>query len=89
MTQLWGADLTGGRYRAFAAGKSALDVLLLHHTNVAGSRFEALTLAPQQPLARVVMGGMLTSVALILWVLPLCYQVLRRFQEKASPQDPA
>jgi hypothetical protein len=28
-------------------------------------------------------------VALILWVLPLCYQVLRRFQEKASPQDPA
>jgi len=43
----------------------------------------------QQPLARVVMGGMLTSVALILWVLPLCYQVLRRFQEKASPQDPA
>ena len=31
------------------AGKSALDVLLLHHTNVAGSRFETLTLAPLAP----------------------------------------
>lgn len=72
MTQLWGADLTGGRYRAFAAALA--------------SRIVAQS---QQPLTRVVMGGMLTSVALILWVLPLCYQVLRRFQEKASPQDPA
>ena len=70
MTQLWGADLTGGGLLPAAIA----------------SRIGAQS---QQPLARVVMGGMLTSVALILWVLPLCYQVLRRFQEKASPQDPA
>ena len=43
------ADLTGGRYRAFAAALA--------------SRIVAQS---QQPLARVMMGGMLTSAALIL-----------------------
>ncbi len=31
------------------AGNVPLDLLLLHHTNVAGSRFEVLTLAPKPP----------------------------------------
>lgn len=34
----------------------------------------------QQPLARVVVGGMLTSAALILIVLPVMYQVLHRLR---------
>lgn len=38
----------------------------------------------QQPLARVVVGGMLTSAALILLVLPVLYQLLHRYR-KASP----
>jgi heavy metal efflux system protein len=35
----------------------------------------------QQPLARVVVGGMLTSAVLILLVLPLLYQLLHRRKE--------
>ena len=42
----------------------------------------------QQPLARVVVGGMLTSAALILLVFPVLYQVLHRFHGKSSPQGP-
>jgi cobalt-zinc-cadmium resistance protein CzcA len=38
----------------------------------------------QQPLARVVVGGMLTSAALILMVLPVLYQVLHRRQAAGS-----
>lgn len=38
----------------------------------------------QQPLARVVVGGMLTSAALILLVLPVLYQALHRFQDTSS-----
>lgn len=34
----------------------------------------------QQPLARVVVGGMLTSAALILLVLPVLYQLLHRYR---------
>jgi cobalt-zinc-cadmium resistance protein CzcA len=37
----------------------------------------------QQPLARVVVGGMLTSAALILLVLPVLYQLVHRAEEKA------
>ncbi len=40
----------------------------------------------QQPLARVVVGGMLTSAALILIVLPVLYQVLHRLHGR--PQAP-
>jgi cobalt-zinc-cadmium resistance protein CzcA len=36
----------------------------------------------QQPLARVVVGGMLTSAALILLVLPALYQFVHRMTEK-------
>lgn len=49
----------------------------------------------QQPLARVVVGGMLTSAALILLVLPVLYQLLHRFRrstpaegETAAASDP-
>ncbi|HNA84360.1 MAG TPA: efflux RND transporter permease subunit, partial [Nitrospira sp.] len=35
----------------------------------------------QQPLARVVVGGMLTSAALILLVLPVLYQLLHRYRK--------
>jgi cobalt-zinc-cadmium resistance protein CzcA len=41
----------------------------------------------QQPLARVVVGGMLTSAALILFVLPVLYQLLHRFRGPSSPPD--
>jgi len=36
----------------------------------------------QQPLARVVVGGMLTSALLILLVLPVLYKIVHRGQEK-------
>lgn len=36
----------------------------------------------QQPLARVVVGGMLTSAALILLVLPVLYQIIHRSKEQ-------
>ncbi len=39
----------------------------------------------QQPLARVVVGGMLTSAVLILFVLPVLYQLLHRGQERVQP----
>ena len=35
----------------------------------------------QQPLARVVVGGMLTSAVLILLVLPILYQLAYRWSE--------
>lgn len=38
----------------------------------------------QQPLARVVVGGILTSAALILFVLPVLYQLLHRFTGSAT-----
>ncbi|MBI4402189.1 MAG: efflux RND transporter permease subunit, partial [Nitrospirae bacterium] len=38
----------------------------------------------QQPLARVVVGGMLTSAALILLVLPVLYQLLHRERTKTT-----
>jgi cobalt-zinc-cadmium resistance protein CzcA len=38
----------------------------------------------QQPLARVVVGGMLTSAALILLVLPVLYQLVHRTDETAN-----
>ncbi|MBM4124598.1 MAG: efflux RND transporter permease subunit, partial [Nitrospira sp.] len=45
----------------------------------------------QQPLARVVVGGMLTSAVLILMVLPVLYQLLHRWenrkQEEAAESD--
>ncbi len=41
----------------------------------------------QQPLARVVVGGMLTSAVLILLVLPVFYQLIHRSAEKAHPQE--
>ncbi len=41
----------------------------------------------QRPLARVVVGGMLTSAVLILVVLPVLYQVLHR--DEAEPGPPA
>jgi cobalt-zinc-cadmium resistance protein CzcA len=41
----------------------------------------------QQPLARVVVGGMLTSAVLILLVLPVLYQVLHRVTGKAPGRD--
>ena len=43
----------------------------------------------QQPLARVVVGGMLSSAALILFVLPVLYQLLHRLHGKSSSQGPA
>jgi cobalt-zinc-cadmium resistance protein CzcA len=44
----------------------------------------------QQPLARVVVGGMLTSVSLILIVLPVLYQIVHRRDRGISPgsQEP-
>ncbi len=41
----------------------------------------------QQPLARVVVGGMLTSAALILLVLPVLYQLVHRVAGKARRRD--
>ena len=41
----------------------------------------------QQPLARVVVGGMLTSAALILFVLPVLYQLLHRFRGQPSQEN--
>jgi cobalt-zinc-cadmium resistance protein CzcA len=38
----------------------------------------------QQPLARVVVGGMLTSAVLILVVLPLLYELLHRKKDPES-----
>jgi cobalt-zinc-cadmium resistance protein CzcA len=38
----------------------------------------------QQPLARVVVGGMLTSAALILFVLPVLYQLLHRYRRRPT-----
>ena len=44
----------------------------------------------QQPLARVVVGGMLTSAALILLMLPVLYQLLHRFRRSVSAaEEPA
>ena len=40
----------------------------------------------QQPLARVVVGGMLTSAALILLVLPVLYQLVHRVEEWTRKQ---
>jgi cobalt-zinc-cadmium resistance protein CzcA len=40
----------------------------------------------QQPLARVVVGGMLTSAVLILLVLPVLYQLTHRAEERARKQ---
>lgn len=39
----------------------------------------------QQPLARVVVGGMLTAAVLILLVLPVLYQLLHR--NRATPEE--
>lgn len=41
----------------------------------------------QQPLARVVVGGMLTSAVLILLVLPVLYQLVNQRREEESPHD--
>ncbi len=41
----------------------------------------------QQPLARVVVGGMLTSAVLILLVLPVLYQLVHRREQSAEPGD--
>jgi heavy metal efflux system protein len=41
----------------------------------------------QQPLARVVVGGMLTSAALILLVLPVLYQLVHRVMGKKRMQE--
>lgn len=41
----------------------------------------------QQPLARVVVGGMLTSAALILLVLPVLYQLVHRGDDRAPTQE--
>ncbi|MBA5875019.1 MAG: CusA/CzcA family heavy metal efflux RND transporter [Nitrospira sp. CR1.2] len=38
----------------------------------------------QQPLARVVVGGMLTSAVLILFVLPVLYQLLHRYRRRPN-----
>lgn len=43
----------------------------------------------QQPLARVVVGGMLTSAALILLVLPVLYQLVHRADEQKRMQEEA
>lgn len=43
----------------------------------------------QQPLARVVVGGMLTSAVLILLVVPVLYQVLHRLQGKVLTPESA
>ena len=39
----------------------------------------------QQPLARVVVGGMLSSVTLILLVLPVLYQMVHRYVPRRKP----
>lgn len=41
----------------------------------------------QQPLARVVVGGMLTSAALILLVLPVLYLLVHRHEERARTKS--
>jgi cobalt-zinc-cadmium resistance protein CzcA len=41
----------------------------------------------QQPLARVVVGGMLTSAALILLVLPVLYQLVHRVAGKVRRRE--
>ena len=41
----------------------------------------------QQPLARVVVGGMLTSAALILLVLPVLYQLVHRAEERERQRE--
>ena len=41
----------------------------------------------QQPLARVVVGGMLTSAALILLVLPVLYQLVHRADAQQRMQE--
>jgi len=41
----------------------------------------------QQPLARVVVGGMLSSVTLILLVLPVLYQVLHRAEDRKRQES--
>lgn len=43
----------------------------------------------QQPLARVVVGGMLTSAALILFVLPVLYQLLHRYRRRPHSSETA
>jgi len=42
----------------------------------------------QQPLARVVVGGMLTSAILILLVLPAMYRLVYRHEERHAPARP-
>ncbi len=42
----------------------------------------------QQPLARVVVGGMLTSSVLILVVLPILYQLVHRWSNGEAPSSP-
>jgi cobalt-zinc-cadmium resistance protein CzcA len=42
----------------------------------------------QQPLARVVVGGMLTSAVLILLVLPAMYRLVYRYAERHAPARP-
>jgi cobalt-zinc-cadmium resistance protein CzcA len=39
----------------------------------------------QKPLARVVVGGMLTSSVLILLVLPAMYLIVHRYAERRAP----
>ncbi len=41
----------------------------------------------QQPLARVVVGGMLTSAVLILLVLPVLYQLVHRLTERGRTEN--
>ena len=42
----------------------------------------------QQPLARVVVGGMLTSAVLILLVLPAMYRLVYRHAERHAEATP-
>ena len=41
----------------------------------------------QRPLASVVIGGLVTSTALTLFVLPLLYRLLARWQERHADQE--
>src|SRR5499426_397634 len=43
----------------------------------------------QKPLARVVVGGMITSAVLILLVLPAMYALVHRFAERRAPSAAA
>ncbi|MEO8325374.1 MAG: efflux RND transporter permease subunit, partial [Nitrospirota bacterium] len=42
----------------------------------------------QKPLARVVVGGMLTATFLILFVVPILYHLTSRLSKSRKPQDP-